>query len=100
METLLIKSPFLFGIISYRNDNIKIIWTTSVTQKQKRKLASICLILATFLNLFGFNILFASLMKLTNSYWHTVAIFYFLSGLFFGLYFFLSSNRKLKGKQE
>jgi uncharacterized BrkB/YihY/UPF0761 family membrane protein len=56
--------------------------------------------LAAFFNPFGFDILFAALMKWTNSYWHTVAIFYALSGLFFGLYFFLSSNRKLKEKQE
>jgi hypothetical protein len=94
------KSPFLFDIISYKNVNLKLIWTTGVTQKQKRRLASICLILATFFNPFGFDILFAALMKWTHSYWHTVAIFYFLSGLFFGLYFFLSSNRKLKEKKE
>ncbi len=46
------------------------------------------------------DILFATIMKWTNSYWHTVAIFYFLSGVFFGLYFFLSLNKKLKSKDQ
>jgi len=86
--------------ISYKNEYLKIIWTRKVTEKQKRKLGSICLILATFFNPFGFDILFATIMRWTGSYWYTVSIFYFLSGLFFGLYFFLLSNRKLKQKKE
>jgi uncharacterized BrkB/YihY/UPF0761 family membrane protein len=71
-----------------------------VTQKNKKRLASVCLILATFFNPFGFDVLFATIMEWTDSYWHTVAIFYFLSGLFFGFYFFLSSDRKLKTEKK
>jgi uncharacterized BrkB/YihY/UPF0761 family membrane protein len=71
-----------------------------VNQKRKTRIASVCLVLATFFNPFGFDILFATIMKWTNSYWHTVAIFYFLSALFFGFYFFLSSNRKLNRKDK
>ena len=68
--------------------------------ENKKKTSSVCLILATFLNPFGFDILFATIMKWTNSYWHTVLIFYFLSAFFFGLYFFLSSSKKLKSREE
>jgi hypothetical protein len=71
-----------------------------VNQKRRTRIASVCLVLATFFNPFGFDILFATIMKWTNSYWHTVAIFYFLSGLFFGFYFFLSTNKKLKSKEK
>jgi uncharacterized BrkB/YihY/UPF0761 family membrane protein len=71
-----------------------------VNQKRRTRTASVCLVLATFFNPFGFDILFAAIMGWTNSYWHTVAIFYFLSGLFFGLYFFLSSNKKLNSKEK
>jgi len=71
-----------------------------VNQKRRTRMASVCLVLATFFNPFGFDILFATIMKWTDSYWHTVAIFYFLSALFFGFYFFLSSNKKLKSKED
>jgi uncharacterized BrkB/YihY/UPF0761 family membrane protein len=71
-----------------------------VSQKNRTRIASVCLVLATFFNPFGFDILFATIMKWTDSYWHTVAIFYFLSGVFFGFYFFLSSNKKLKGGKK
>jgi hypothetical protein len=91
---------FLFIIISTKNENIKITWTKIVNQKRRKRIASVCLILATFFNPFGFDILFAALMRLTNSYWHTVAIFYFLSAVFFGFYFFLSSDKKQKEKDE
>ena len=87
---------FLFLVFHSKNVNIKIIWTKIVNQKRRKRMSSICLILATFFNPFGFDILFAAIMKLTHSYWHTVSIFYFLSAVFFGFYFFLSSDKKLK----
>ena len=52
------------------------------------------LIFATFFNPFGFDAAFKMVMDLTGSYWITDAIFYCLSGLFFGLYFY--SRKKLK----
>jgi len=99
METLQ-SLHFILGSNPGLNVRYQITWTIVVTLKQKTRMASACLILATFFNPFGFDILFAAIMKWTNSYWHTVAIFYFLSALFFGLYFFFSFNKKLKETGE
>jgi len=33
---------------------------------------------------------------MTGSYWHTIFIFYLLSALFFGVYFWLSGKRPIK----
>lgn len=90
----------MFYLNSTKNEDIKITWTKIVNQKRRKRIASLCLILATFFNPFGFDILFATIMKWTNSYWHTVLIFYFLSGVFFGFYFFFSRDKKLKSDDE
>ena len=58
--------------------------------------ATVCLMLATFFNPFGFDALFALIMKWTGSYWITDAIFYCLSACFFGLYFYLRKQVKTK----
>lgn len=73
-----------------------ILWTVTVIGKKniKRKLAMTSLILATFFNPLGFDALFALIMKWTGSYWTTDLIFYCLSGLFFGLYFWLSPTSR------
>jgi hypothetical protein len=71
-----------------------------VNQRRRTRIASVCLVLATFFNPFGFDILFAMIMSWTNSYWYTIVIFYSLSALFFGFYFFLSGNKKLKSKEK
>jgi hypothetical protein len=55
----------------------------------KRKIATLCLMIAMFLNPIGFDVAFAMVMKMTGSYWITTAIFYLLSALFFGVYFYL-----------
>jgi hypothetical protein len=57
---------------------------------------TVLLMLATFFNPFGFDALFALIMKWTGSYWITDVIFYCLSGLFFGLYFLWHKRAKTK----
>jgi hypothetical protein len=71
-------------------------WTVTVRRRNKikRKLATICIIMATFFNPAGFDALFALIMRWTNSYWTTDLIFYCLSLFFFGLYFWLSPTAK------
>ena len=55
----------------------------------RTNLHHIILMIATFFNPLGFDALFALVMKWTGSFWITDLIFYCLSVLFFGLYFFL-----------
>ena len=52
--------------------------------------------LAMFFNPFGFDALFKLTMDLTGSYWITDAIFYGVSGLFFGSYLLLSNYQNKK----
>lgn len=67
----------------------------------KDHLASICLVVATFLNPLGFDIAFYSVMKVTGSYWVTTGMFYLGSACFFGLYFWLRNrNKKSQNKKE
>ena len=56
------------------------------------KISTIVLMVATFFNPLGFDALFALVMKWTGSYWITDVIFYFLSALFFGVYFLLRKS--------
>ena len=58
--------------------------------KQKNKLAAISLLLGSFFLPFGYDALFALIMRWTSSYWTTDLIFYFISVVFFGLYFYFS----------
>jgi hypothetical protein len=60
----------------------------------RRKVATGCLILATFFNPLGFDALFALIMRWTGSYWITDVIFYTLSLSFFGLYYLLLISSK------
>jgi len=71
-----------------------------VKGRAQKRLASVSLVLATFFNPFGFDILFAIILKWTKSYWVTILVFYSLSAFFFGLYFFFSYREKLLKKQE
>lgn len=71
-------------------------WKTIVLGLKKLKaitLKEIFLLLGMFLNPFGFDAAFALVMKLTNSYWITDAIFYCLSGLCFGAAWLLSRKK-------
>jgi len=65
-------------------------------KKQKKIVTTSLLILATFFNPLGFDVLFALVMKWTGSYWVTDAIFYSISILFFTLYFYFSKDERRK----
>jgi len=51
----------------------------------RKKIGTICLAVASFLNPFGFDILVYKLMSLTNDYWTTMHILYVSAALFFGV---------------
>ena len=57
----------------------------------RKKIATVCIVMATFLNPAGYDVLVSMVMNLTGSYWTTMGIFYVLSFLFFILYFKLSN---------
>jgi hypothetical protein len=65
-------------------------------KKKREKLATLCLIASTFFLPFGYDVLFAMIMKLTGSYWAADLFFYFLSALFFGLYIYYSGKNPFK----
>lgn len=67
-----------------------------VVNGTRQNLALIALMIATFFNPLGFDVLFKMIWDMTGSYWHTIAIFYLLSALFFGVYFWLSGKRPVK----
>lgn len=59
-------------------------------RETKRKvIGTICLGVSSFLNPFGFDILVYKLTQLTNDYWYSMVVLYFLGGLFFGLSYLL-----------
>ena len=66
----------------------------------RENLASVFLVIATFLNPLGFDVAFYSVMKLTGSYWITTGIFYLGSACFFGLYFWLRKKDRKKPIQK
>ena len=67
-----------------------------VVNGARQNLAIIALMVATFLNPLGFDISFKMILDLTGSYWLTTGIFYLVSALFFGLYFWLADKRPIK----
>jgi H+/Cl- antiporter ClcA len=60
-----------------------------MNQINRKILGTVCLMIATFLNPFGFDILVYKLTQLTNDYWYSMVVLYFLVGLFFGLSYLL-----------
>lgn len=57
-------------------------------------LATIALVVATFFNPLGFDVLFKMTMDWTGSYWTTTSIFYVVSAFFFGLFFLFKKLSK------
>lgn len=53
----------------------------------RKKLGTTCLVIASFLNPFGYDLLVFKLTQLTNDYWITMRILYALAVLFFILFF-------------
>jgi hypothetical protein len=61
-------------------------------------MGTVCLMIATFLNPFGFDILVYKLTQLTNDYWHTMYVLYAFAVLFFGVsYIFFKAGKVVIG---
>jgi hypothetical protein len=72
-------------------------WTVIVVEMRK-KMATISLMIATFLNPFGFDILVYKLTQLTNDYWNTMYVLYGLALLVLSLsYYFFKTNKRAVG---
>ena len=71
----------------------KKLWNIPNRMTRKRKIATLCLMIAMFLNPLGFDVMFAMILELTGSYWTTTGIFYLLSLSFFGLYFLFREKK-------
>jgi hypothetical protein len=61
-----------------------------MNEETRRRIGTLCLVIATFLNPFGYDILVYRLTLLTKDYWVTMHILYALAGLFFILFFVFS----------
>ena len=61
-----------------------------MNREKTDRYAAMSLLLGSFFLPFGYDALFALIMKWTGSYWTTDLIFYFISAVFFGLYFYFS----------
>ena len=69
------------------------VWKVIVTGMRK-KMATASLMMATFLNPFGFDILVYKLTQLTNDYWNTMYVLYGLALLALSLsYYFFKTNK-------
>lgn len=66
----------------------------------RKRLATIALIIATFLNPLGFDAVQIMLINLTGSYLRANITLYCLSASFFILYFYLSGNFFKKFKKK
>ena len=62
----------------------------------RQRMATIFLMIAVFLNPFGYDALQALLIKLTGSFWSANLVLYFLAAFFFGLYFLFSGNNPIR----
>jgi hypothetical protein len=61
-----------------------------MNEETRKRIGTLCLVIATFLNPFGYDILVYRLTLLTKDYWVTMHILYALAGLFFILFFVFS----------
>jgi hypothetical protein len=66
-----------------------------LNERRRKNLAIPILMLATFFNPLGFDVLFKMTLDLTKDYWLTTGIFYLVSASFFGLYFWLSGKKPI-----
>jgi TRAP-type C4-dicarboxylate transport system permease small subunit len=62
----------------------------------RKQLGTICLVIATFLNPFGYDILVYKLTQLTGDYWTTMHILYAAAVLFFTLFFIFYKINPIK----
>lgn len=69
-----------------------------MTLINRKTLGTICLMIATFLNPLGFDILVYKVTQLTNDYWNTMYVLYASALLLFGLsYLFFKLDKKAIG---
>ena len=62
----------------------------------RQRMATIFLMIAVFLNPFGYDAIQALLIKLTGSFWSANLVLYCLAVFFFGLYFLFSGNNPIR----
>jgi hypothetical protein len=65
-------------------------------KEKKKRLATVFLMIAMFLNPIGFDAVQLILIDLTGSYWNANLVMYCLAGLFFGLYFYFSGTNPIR----
>ena len=73
------------------------LWTV-IVRGMRKKMATASLMVATFLNPFGFDILVYKMTQLTNDYWNTMYVLYGLAFLSLSLsYLFFKLNKRTVG---
>jgi len=60
-----------------------------MNEATRKNLGTMCLVIASFLNPFGYDLLVYKLTQLTKDYWTTMHILYVSAALFFILFFLL-----------
>ncbi len=58
----------------------------------RNKIATACLMIGMFFNPMGYDAIMKMLLDGGMSYWNVILLFYLLSGVFFGLFFFFSKT--------
>ena len=71
-----------------------------MNEETRKKLGTICLIIASFLNPFGYDLLVYKLTQLTGDYWTTMHILYVLAALFFILFFICYKINPIKNLKD
>lgn len=71
-----------------------------LTQEKKYKLATLSLMTGMFFLPLGYDSAFKLIMDWTGSYWFADLIFYFISVVFFGFYFYFSGNSPLSAIKD
>jgi len=65
-------------------------------KEKKKRLSTVFLMIAMFLNPLGFDAVQMMIIDLTGSLWSANLVMYCLAVLFFGLYFLFSGNNPIK----
>jgi uncharacterized protein HemY len=75
------------------------IWK-AMGEKTRKNLGTACLVIASFLNPFGYDLLVYKLTQLTGDYWTTMHILYVFAALFFILFFILYKINPISNIKE
>ena len=71
-----------------------------MNEATRKKLGTACLVIASFLNPFGYDLLVFKLTQLTKDYWTTMHILYASAALFFILFFILYRINPIKSLHQ